>query len=159
MELALELGADVPFFIFGAPAVARGMGDALESYSVPPIWFVVLTARTQVSTAFVFAAPELTRHTPSAKIRAFSEAYGGNDLQAVAVSRFPEISANLAALSREARQGIRVAMSGSGGSVFAAFADEGRAVQALSHVARKSGAAGFVARALDRHPLQHFAAP
>jgi 4-diphosphocytidyl-2-C-methyl-D-erythritol kinase len=159
MGLALELGADVPFFIFGAPAVVRGIGDALESYSVPPIWFVVLTARTQVSTALVFAAPELTRHTPSAKIRAFSEAYGGNDLQAVAVSRFPEISANLAALSREARQGIRVAMSGSGGSVFAAFADETSAAQALSRVAQRSGAAGFVARALDRHPLQHFAAP
>lgn len=159
MALALELGADVPFFVFGAPAFACGIGEVLESFSVPPTWFVVLTPRTHVSTALVFAAPELTRHTPSAKIRAFSEAYGGNDLQAVAVSRFPEISTGLAALSREARQGVRVAMSGSGGSVFAAFADQGSAVKTLSRVARESGLLGFVARALDRHPLRHFAAP
>ena len=159
MAIALELGADVPFFIFGAPAFARGIGEVLESFSVPPTWFVVLSPRTPVSTALVFAAPELTRHTPSAKIRAFSEAYGGNDLQAVAVSRFPEISTGLAALSPEARQGIRVAMSGSGGSVFAVFADEGSAVETLSRVARERGVQGFVARSLDRHPLQHFAAP
>ena len=157
--LALELGADVPFFVFGVPAFAHGVGEALEAFSVPPTWFAVLSGRAQVSTALVFAAPELTRHTPSAKIQAFSEAYGGNDLQAVAVSRFPEISANLAALSREARHDARIAMSGSGGSVFAAFADEVSAVQALARAARESGVTGFVARALDRHPLRHFAAP
>ncbi len=159
MALALEIGADVPFFVFGAPAFARGIGEVLEAFTVPSTWFVVLTPRAQVSTALIFAAPELTRQTPSARIQAFPDAYGGNDLQAVAVSRFPEISAPLAALSREAPRGVRVAMSGSGASVFAAFADEVAAVQTLSRAARACGIAGFVARALDRHPLQHFAAP
>jgi len=50
-------------------------------------------------------------------------------------------------------------MSGSGSSVFAAFAKEDAAVQTLSRVARAGNIAGFVARTLDRHPLQHFAAP
>ena len=82
-----------------------------------------------------------------------------NDLQAVAVSRFPEIAACLGALSREVPSGVRVGMSGSGSSVFAAFAEEDAAVQTLSRVARAGNIAGFVARTLDRHPLQHFAAP
>ena len=159
MRLALELGADVPFFIFGAPAFARGIGEALEDFSVPPIWFAVLAPRVRVSTATMFAAPELTRQTPSAKINVFSEAYGGNDLQAVAVSRFPEISACLALLAREAPRDVRVSMSGSGGSVFAAFAEENAAVQSLSRAIRAGGVEGFVARSLARHPLQHFAAP
>jgi 4-diphosphocytidyl-2-C-methyl-D-erythritol kinase len=107
----------------------------------------------------MFAAPELTRQTPSAKINVFSEAYGGNDLEAVAVSRFPEISACLALLAREAPHDVRVAMSGSGGSVFAAFAEENAAVQSLSRAVRAGGVEGFVARSLTRHPLQHFAAP
>jgi 4-diphosphocytidyl-2-C-methyl-D-erythritol kinase len=157
--LALELGADVPFFIFGEPAFASGIGEALERFSIPPTWFVVLTPRVSVSTAAIFATPELTRHTPSAKIRAFSEAYGGNDLQAVAVSRFPEISTYLAGLAREVASDVKVAMSGSGSSVFAAFADEDAAVQTLSRAARGGELTGFVARALDRHPLQHFATP
>jgi 4-diphosphocytidyl-2-C-methyl-D-erythritol kinase len=158
MALALELGADVPFFVFGEAALARGVGDTLERFSVPPTWFVVLTPAVEVSTAAIFAAPELTRQTRSAKIEVFSEAYGGNDLQAVAVSRFPEIAACLGALSREAPSGVPVGMSGSGSSVFAAFAEEDAAVQTLSRAARAGSGAGFVARALDRHPLQHFAA-
>jgi 4-diphosphocytidyl-2-C-methyl-D-erythritol kinase len=159
MALALELGADVPFFVFGEPGFARGIGEALERVSLPPTWFVVLTPPVQVCTATIFAAAELTRQTRSARIRAFPEAYGSNDLQAVAVSRFPEIAACLGALSREVPSGVRVGMSGSGSSVFAAFADEDAAVQTLSRVVRASNVAGFVARTLDRHPLQHFAAP
>ena len=159
MALALELGADAPFFVFGEPGFARGIGETLERVSLPPTWFVVLTPPVQVSTASIFAAPELTRQTPSARIRAFPETFGSNDLQAVAVSRFPEIAACLGALSREVPSGVRVGMSGSGSSVFAAFAEEDAAVQTLSRVARAGNIAGFVARTLDRHPLQHFAAP
>jgi 4-diphosphocytidyl-2-C-methyl-D-erythritol kinase len=157
MALALQLGADVPFFVFGEAALARGIGEMLEGVSVPPTWFVVLTPPVQIATATIFAAPELTRQSPSAKIEVFSEAYGGNDLQAVAVSRFPELALCLEALSRET--GGRVAMSGSGSSVFAAFTEEDAAARTLSRVARAGCGEGFVARALDRHPLQHFAAP
>jgi len=158
MALALELGADVPFFVFGEPAFARGIGEALEAFSVPPTWFAVLTPRVHVSTAAIFAALELTRHTPSARIDVFSEAYGGNDLQRVALSRFPEIRACLDALSREAPRGARVAMSGSGSSVFAALADEDTAMDTLSRAAQAAAVTGFMARALDRHPLHSFAA-
>jgi 4-diphosphocytidyl-2-C-methyl-D-erythritol kinase len=159
MALALELGADVPFFVFGEPAFARGIGDALEAFSVPPTWFVVLTPPVEVSTAAIFAAPELTRHTSSARIDVFSEAYGGNDLQRVTLSRFPEIRGCLDVLSRETPRGARVAMSGSGSSVFAALADEETAMDTLSRAARAGAVTGFVARALDRHPLHSFAAP
>jgi 4-diphosphocytidyl-2-C-methyl-D-erythritol kinase len=158
LALALELGADVPFFVFGEAALARGIGELLERVCVPPTWFAVLTPSVQVSTAMIFAASELTRHGPSAKISVFSEAYGGNDLQATAASRFPEIAVCLDALTREAG-GARVGMSGSGSSVFAAFAEEDAAERTLSRAARAGCSAGFVARALDRHPLQHFAAP
>ena len=158
MALALELGADVPFFIFGAPAFARGIGEVLEPVSLPPTWFVVVTPPVQVATAAIFAAPELTRTSRSAKIVVFSEGYGRNDLQAVAAARFPEIAASLEALSREAAGTARIAMSGSGACVFAAFSAEQAALQALARVGR-TGRTGFVARALNHHPLQGFAAP
>jgi 4-diphosphocytidyl-2-C-methyl-D-erythritol kinase len=158
MVMALELGADVPFFVFGAPAFARGIGEVLEPVSLPPTWFVVVVPTVQVATAAIFAAPELTRNSHSAKMTIFSEGYGRNDLQVVAVSRFPEIAACLDVLSREAAGAASIGMSGSGACVFAAFSAEAAAQQALSRAAR-AGRAGFVARALNRHPLQHFAAP
>ena len=158
MALALELGADVPFFIFGAPAFARGIGEALEAVSLPPTWFVVVTPPVQVATAAIFAAPELTRSSRSAKMVVFSEGYGRNDLQAVAAARFPVIAASLDALAREAAGAAPIAMSGSGACVFAAFSAEEAALQALAAVVR-TGCTGIVARALNHHPLQRFAAP
>ena len=169
MHLALELGTDVPFFVFGETAHARGIGEMLEPVSLPQTWFVVLSPPIEVSTEAVFASPELTRHSQSAKMAVFSEGYGRNDLQAVAVARFPEIAGCLAALSRAApASGAR--MTGSGACVFAAFASEDAAQQALSRmprVAESTGenaggnagkTAGFVARALNRHPLWSLAA-
>ena len=158
MAMGLELGADVPFFIFGEPAFARGVGEALEAVSLPPTWFLVIAPPVRVATAAIFAAPELTRNGASAKMAVFSEGYGRNDLQAVAVSRFPEIAACLDVLSRETAGAAPIGMSGSGSCVFAAFSAEAAALQALSSMVR-AGRAGFVARALNHHPLRRFAAP
>ena len=154
MRLALELGADVPFFVFGQPAFARGVGEQLQATTFPSTWFTVLTPMIEVRTQSIFAAPELTRNSESAKMAVFSEGYGRNDLFPVAAARFPEISRCLDALARESPEsGAR--MTGSGACVFAAFANEGAAQRALSRM--PEGITGFVARSLARHPLWRYA--
>jgi 4-diphosphocytidyl-2-C-methyl-D-erythritol kinase len=162
MGLALELGADVPFFVFGEPALGRGIGEILDAVSLPPTWFVVLGPRASVATGGVFAAPELTRNTASVKIFAFPEGFGRNDLQTVAAARFPEIADCLDTLSSEAeaaRATVGARMSGSGSCVFAAFGVEDVAAQVLARSTRSGRFTGFVARALNRHPLWGFATP
>ena len=154
MKLALKLGADVPFFVFGEPAFARGVGEKLQACSVPATWFAVVAPPIHVPTSEIFAATELTRDSESAKMPVFSEGYGRNDLQPAAVARFQEIGDALEALRSVAMEaGTR--MTGSGACVLAAFANEQAAQQALSRLPR--GMTGFVARALDRHPLWSFA--
>ena len=154
MQLALELGADVPFFVFGQPAFARGIGEELQAATLPTAWFAVVTPAIEVRTSEIFAAPELTRNSESAKMAIFSEGYGRNDLYSVAAARFPEVSRCLGALAREAPEsGAR--MTGSGACVFAAFATEGAAQRALSRM--PDGITGFVARSLARHPLWRYA--
>ena len=154
MKLALKLGADVPFFVFGEPAFARGVGETLQACSVPATWFVVVAPPIHVSTSEIFTATELTRDSESAKMSVFSEGYGRNDLQPAAVARFQEIADALDALRSVASEaGTR--MTGSGACVLAAFANEQAAQQALSRL--PCGMTGFVARALDRHPLWSFA--
>jgi 4-diphosphocytidyl-2-C-methyl-D-erythritol kinase len=162
MKLALKLGADVPFFVFGEPALGRGIGELLAPVSLPPTWFSVINPDIAVATATIFAAPELTRNSASTKIAVFPEGFGRNDLQAVAAARFPAIAACLETLAREAataRATAQPRMSGSGSCVFAAFAAEDVASQVLSRATRACRLTGFVARALDRHPLWGFAAP
>jgi 4-diphosphocytidyl-2-C-methyl-D-erythritol kinase len=151
-RIGAGLGADVPFFLCGEPAVARGIGERLTPVSLPTCWFAVLAPAVVVPTPSIFAAPELTRNSRSAKMDVFSEGYGRNDLQPVAVARFPEIAAALAALARRSPD---ARMTGSGGCVFAPFASEIEARAAVD--ARPRATQGFVARTLARHPLAAFA--
>ncbi len=42
LELGLQLGADVPVFIFGQNAFAEGIGEKLAPINLPPAWYLVL---------------------------------------------------------------------------------------------------------------------
>lgn len=150
--LALQLGADVPVFIFGQTAFAEGVGEILWPVEAAPAWYVVLTPPVQVPTASIFAAPELTRDTPPLKIAPFSAGMGRNDLQPVVMGRHPEVARNIEWLGQfgEAR------MTGSGACVFAAFESESAAQAVLQRM--PGSMQGFVAQGLDRHPLYDFCA-
>jgi 4-diphosphocytidyl-2-C-methyl-D-erythritol kinase len=151
-DIGATLGADVPFFIGGGPSIARGIGEALVPVTLPVQWVVLVTPPVHVATASIFAAAELTRSTPSAKMNVFSAVYGRNDLEPVAAARFPDISSALAELQRVAPQ---ARMSGSGASVFAAFASEGDARAAAAMLPSHRHAR--IVRTLARHPLASFA--
>lgn len=54
--LARSLGADVPFFLEGRPAIGKGIGDALEPLCLPSLALVLLLPEEHLSTADVYAA-------------------------------------------------------------------------------------------------------
>jgi 4-diphosphocytidyl-2-C-methyl-D-erythritol kinase len=157
MALALPLGADVPFFIFGETAFAEGVGEALQAVPGPDVWFVVIEPGVAVPTPAIFSAAGLTRDTKAVTISDFSRhltasmgltGFGRNDLQAVAVSLFPPVAQALDWLGKygDAR------MTGSGACVFCAFASEAEADRVLADMA---GAwRGWKARSLKQHPLK-----
>jgi 4-diphosphocytidyl-2-C-methyl-D-erythritol kinase len=157
MALALPLGADVPFFIFGETAFAEGVGEAMQAVAGPDVWFVVIEPGIAVPTPAIFSAAGLTRDTKAVTISDFSRhltssmgltGFGRNDLQAVAVSLFPPVAQALDWLGNygEAR------MTGSGACVFCAFASEAEADHVLAEMAGVWQ--GWKARSLKRHPLK-----
>jgi 4-diphosphocytidyl-2-C-methyl-D-erythritol kinase len=152
LRIGIALGADVPFFLGAEPALARGIGERLTAVTLPSLWVAVIVPPIAVSTAAIFAAPELTRNAVSAKIDVFSEGYGRNDLQPIAVARFPGIDAALRSLGDRS---VCARMTGSGAGVFAPFATEAEARAAVD--AKPPATFGFVARTLARHPLAAFA--
>jgi 4-diphosphocytidyl-2-C-methyl-D-erythritol kinase len=152
--LGLELGADVPLFVHGVNAVARGVGERLEPVALPPRAFAIVFPGTPVSTAEAFQAPELTRNSRAITIPGSplpsgpgAELPGRNDLEPVVAARHPAVRAALEWLG--ARGAAR--MTGSGASVFAAYADRREAQAAL--VGLPAGWTGFVAEGLHRSPL------
>jgi 4-diphosphocytidyl-2-C-methyl-D-erythritol kinase len=55
--LAAELGSDIPFFLYGGPAVCRGRGEIIEPVSgLGALHFVVARPPTGLSTAEVYRA-------------------------------------------------------------------------------------------------------
>ncbi|MGH8752681.1 MAG: 4-(cytidine 5'-diphospho)-2-C-methyl-D-erythritol kinase, partial [Burkholderiales bacterium] len=95
-HMGLQLGADVPVFVFGQSAFAEGVGEVLQPISLPPAWYVVLVPKVNVSTAEIFTDPELTRNTNRIKITAFSTGQVHNDLEPVVCRKYPQVAQHLA---------------------------------------------------------------
>ena len=146
-EIGLTLGADVPVFVGGRNAFAEGVGEALQPLDLPPAWYVVLEPPVAVPTAAIFGAPELKRDTAPLAVADWAPGVGINDLQAVAVARFPEVAGHLRWLTGhgDAR------MSGSGACVFAEFGTPQAAQAVLAEL--PATMVGWVAAGLPRHPL------
>ena len=159
--LALKLGADVPFFVFGKNAFAEGVGEALEAVQLPARYFLVVTPRVHVPTAAIFSEKSLTRDSKPLTITDFlaqhscnaewPDSFGRNDMQQVVAGKYAEVAQVLRWFDNIAP----ARMTGSGASVFAAFRsrDEAEAVQAKLPSEWNSA----VTASLDTHPLFAFA--
>lgn len=150
MALGLQLGADVPFFIFGENAFAEGVGEELQAISTPERWFVVIEPGVHVPTPAIFSSRELTRDSKAVRIADFSsnaENYWRNDLQTVACAMFPQVDEAIQWLSNFGN----AKMTGSGACVFCAFADESAADKVIMQMPGRWKS--WKAKSLNQHPL------
>ena len=159
MQLGLQLGADVPVFIFGQTAWAEGIGEDLRPIALPETLmqqhYVVITPQVQVPTAQIFADQALTRDSKPLRIADFSNgAQSGafwqqtrNDMEAVVCTLYPAVADTLGWLKQfgDAR------MSGSGASVFVSVDSEKKADELVKN--RPENTSGFRAKGLEYHPL------
>jgi 4-diphosphocytidyl-2-C-methyl-D-erythritol kinase len=151
MGLGLQLGADVPFFIFGRNAFVEGIGEVMTEVETPDRHFVVLHPQVHVSTPEIFKDPNLTRNTPSIKVRGLEEAVTRNDLESCAVQKYPEIGRHLDYLNQFAP----ARMTGSGSCVFAEIASQAEVDAVLFGLLESIN--GFAVQTLKRHPLYEYA--
>lgn len=144
-RIGLGLGADVPVFVHGRTSWGEGIGERLLPLDLAPSWYVVLCPDGPVSTAEVFADPELTRDSAPIRIPAFLAGGGRNDCEPVVRRRHPRVAQALDWLGEfgEAR------MSGTGACVFLACADQEQAHR-IGAEARLAGWSVLVAGARDR---------
>ncbi|KMY86816.1 4-diphosphocytidyl-2-C-methyl-D-erythritol kinase [Candidatus Paraburkholderia calva] len=160
-NLGLQLGADVPFFVFGQNAFAEGVGEALREVKLPQRFFLVVNPAVHVPTAAIFSEKSLTRDTKVAKVIEFiaqqrldanwPDGFGRNDMQAVVAGKYAEVAQVLEWFSNLAP----ARMTGSGASVFAAFTSKAEAEMAQAKL--PASWKSVVADSLDSHPLFAFA--
>ena len=145
MSMGLELGADVPFFIFQKPAFASGVGEKLEAYPGRlPYHILLINPGVEVHTGEVFQNLNL-RLTKCKKIitKLFLKQCGFdaalhlcNDLEAVTISKYPIIESLKKQLLSHGALGAL--MSGSGPTVFGLFSDPHAAGEAARAIGRNT---------------------
>lgn len=141
--MGLELGADVPVFVWGKSAWAEGVGERLEAIEIEPCWYLVINPNSIVSTAQIFSQENLTRNSPAIKMADFLAGRAKNDCEAVTRNLHPEVNEALNWLGQfsEAR------MTGTGSAVFSRFENEAAAQAVFAK--RPSSLNGFVARGIN----------
>ncbi len=149
-RLACRLGADVPFFLQGGAAVARGIGDLLAPLALPAYWYLLLNPGVSLSTRWVYGNLDLSRLPAGPETEDWDpehpESWVRNDLATVALKRFPELADFVAQLTR---LGARAAgISGSGPTVFGLFPGPEQAREAAQEVRRTLSGWLAVARGL-----------
>ncbi|MFN7834893.1 MAG: 4-(cytidine 5'-diphospho)-2-C-methyl-D-erythritol kinase [Burkholderiaceae bacterium] len=179
-RLALELGADVPFFLQSSAALVEGIGERLRGLSLPERFLVLIKPDESLATRDVFRRLELTVAAEHVKMPVFGFAtdaaageriwryageLGANDLQSAAESVCPAIGRAqrlLAASALQESPADFVRMSGSGSTVFAVFKspiaaracfDTTVAALAASKDRQLAGAQVKLCRTLLRHSL------
>ena len=141
-EIALSIGADVPFFLCGGTALCEGVGEILTPMpDLSGLPMLLLKPQRGVSTPFCYKAFDAmgAENIREEEKKALKEdlSYGAdpkerliragrswtNDLQAPAIQSVPEIQDGLDLLSGGGA--LFSAMSGSGSAVFGIFEKEG----------------------------------
>ena len=143
-EVALRVGADVPYCLYNAPCRVRGVGERIEPVPMPQtaLWFVLLKPAGGISTAALFSGLSFPVYHPPTEeaIHALSHADAAvlgplliNALQDPAQSLLPEIASLVERLKTAGALGA--SMTGSGSAVFGLFSSETAAREAANRFA------------------------
>ncbi|MFM2485240.1 4-(cytidine 5'-diphospho)-2-C-methyl-D-erythritol kinase [Celerinatantimonas yamalensis] len=145
--LGCALGADVPIFTHGHAAFAEGIGEQFTPAEPECCWYVLLTPPVSVSTARIFASPDLPRNTPKFAPAQYNFKKTRNDCQTIVTQHYPEVAQALDWLVEYAP----ARMTGTGSCVFAPFTTERQARTVAMRCPPEF--APLVCRGLNQSPL------
>lgn len=125
-EVAYRLGADVPFFLEGSPAMVRGIGECVEPIErFPEIWYLLLIPEVVVSSARAYSLLKWTKREEGMNLPKIYNSiedlrrFVGNDFEPLVFKEWPQLERYKGSLLES---GAEVAgMSGSGSAFWGAF--------------------------------------
>jgi len=136
LEIAIQLGADVPMCLASTPLRARGIGETIEKAAMTSVPLVLVNPLKPVSTPEIFRSLTRRDNAPIGEMTAAptvsewmkSLSALRNDLQPPAEALVPEIT-EACDLLRQSLAGF-VRMSGSGATCFGLYETEAAAMKA-----------------------------
>lgn len=128
-KIALNLGADVPFFLYGGACIARGIGEEIEP--LPPVTkykIQIQKPAKSLSTGEIYRLADTFPKVPHPTLEEFLQEFRQdgnpekllyNELESASIALCPEIAQLKDALMQQGALGAL--MSGSGSAVFGLF--------------------------------------
>ena len=127
LSLSAKLGSDVPFFIQGGTALARGRGEKLIPLRlVPDFWMVLIKPELSIATKWAYRQLKipLTSNSSDVKLKSLQEisnleqllSFLDNDLETAVGEVYPSLAEIKAEFLSKGAMGA--AMSGSGSAMF-----------------------------------------
>lgn len=149
LKLGVTLGADVPLFIKGHTSWAEGIGEKLQTITLPETWYLVLIPPQAITTAKLFLDPRLTYNTTAIRIQTFLSEHlkTGNDFETIVRQDYPVIAEALDYLNHFAP----ARLSGTGSCIFAALDTKIQAELLQEKI--KSRYRSFISKGLSISPL------
>lgn len=171
--LAVQLGADVAFFLLGGWAMAEGIGDRLTPIdNVPTFWTVLIHPHFQVSTRWAYENLTLTTGPNGSKFNILGDTSAGamttshqrlldrqqltledmlplltNDFEPLVFGHYPQLlDLRKTLLAADAKA---VAMTGSGPTLVGLFDSEKEARAAHDSLCRRDDITSFLTHTLD----------
>lgn len=139
IALGVQLGADVPIFIFGQSAIGEGVGERLTPYNRPESACLVVIPSVHISSASLYQDKNLTRNTKALQLAQFATFPLKNDFEPVARTRFSEVEHAFNELAPFGQPKL----SGSGSALFLECKTLAKAQQLLAQL--RPPLTGFVA--------------
>jgi 4-diphosphocytidyl-2-C-methyl-D-erythritol kinase len=123
VELAAELGADVPFFLEAGTQRGRGIGDRLERVPMPEErWGILVWPGVPVTTRWAYEEYDrAVQDATGAAVPGPGRSGRGNAFEPLVFGRWPAVAAAAHALREAGAEDPR--LSGSGSAVYALFRD------------------------------------
>ena len=143
LDISLELGSDVPFFVFGQTAWAEGRGEILTKVNFNEEWYLLYMPKAQISTKKAFEALGSNFSRPYTYEK-YSSSGGFNSFEKWARDSYKEIDEIFMKLEHIGKPRL----SGTGSSIFISFdklTDAETANQEFPNC--------FLVKSLERSPL------
>ena len=146
----VQLGADVPIFIFGKNAWAEGIGEQLSFIDLDQKQFIVLKPDCFISTQLLFSQKTLTRDSKTTTFCAYQlePSNFGNNFEPLARQLYTEVDEAMQYLD----QFGQAKLTGTGACVFTEVTQEMNVKQILQNAPCKA----YLVNGLAESPLRHF---
>ncbi|PPI88970.1 4-(cytidine 5'-diphospho)-2-C-methyl-D-erythritol kinase [Candidatus Pantoea edessiphila] len=146
--LGLQLGADIPVFIYGFTAFAEGIGEKIRPIKIKEKWYLIVYPNINISTSEIFSCFNLTRNNKNYNLQTLLHLPFSNDFEKIVRTNFIQIDNIISFLLNYAP----TRLTGTGSCVFSVFDIESKAYDVLKLIPQSF--TGFVAKGINISPLR-----